>query len=42
MSPRDVDVLSENLNTHSSCRIDIFNIYLKDYAKEDQFTNSVR
>ena len=42
MSRRDVEVLKDNLNTHGNQRVDIYNIYLKDIAKEDQFTDKIR
>ena len=42
MSKRDVAVLKQNLNNEGAANVDVFNIYLKDFAKEDQFTDSIR
>ena len=42
MSKRDVSILHENLNGDAANHVDVYNIYLKDFAKEDQFTDSIR
>ena len=42
MSAMDVDILKENLNTHVAQQVEVENVYLKDFAKEDQFTTKIR
>ena len=42
MSKRDMAVLEENLNNDGTQQVDVFDLYLKDFRKEDQFTDSIR